>query len=73
MDRKLPDDVEAVEVTPRTPADTGDRVASLAGRYGDFNVDDLLKLGTSDETGAMEAFCADVRSMAASLRRQNER
>lgn len=57
----------------RTPADTGDRVASLAGKYGNFTTDDLLKLSTSDETGALEAFCHDVRSMAASLRRQNER
>jgi hypothetical protein len=57
----------------RTPADTGERVASLAGKYGNFTADDLLKLSTSDETGALEAFCHDVRSMAASLRRQNER
>lgn len=70
---ELPTDVEAVEVRPRTPADTGAHVASLAGKYGDFQVDDLMKLSASDETGTLEAFCRDVRSMAASLRRQNER
>lgn len=54
-------------------ADTGDKVASLAGKYGNFTVQDLLNLAASDNTGTVEAFCHDVRSMAASLRRQNER
>jgi hypothetical protein len=54
------------------PADTGTHVASLAGKYASFSFQDLLKLSTNDETSCLEAFCADVRSMAASLLRQNE-
>jgi len=60
-------------------ADTGKRVASLAGRYGNFQLDDLERLAgvvlTDDlgQLGGLQGLCADVRSMAASLRRQNER
>jgi hypothetical protein len=61
------------EVPGRMPADTGERVASLAGKYGDFTTQDLLRLISLGTDEAQAQFAADVRSMAASLRRQNER
>lgn len=73
---KFPDVVQdigpVVDVEPQ-PADTGDAVASLAGKYASFSFEDLLELSTSDETGCLERFANDIRSMAASLLRQNER
>lgn len=53
----------------RRPADTGARVASIAAKHGDIIPRDVRAM-SDDE---LEAFCADVRSAMASLRRQNER
>lgn len=66
---ELPADVETVEVHTRAPADTGAHVASLAGKYGDVIPRDVKAMDDSE----LDDFCRDVRSMAASLRRQNER
>lgn len=53
-----------------TGAETSATVASLAGRYMDFTTADLIALSCSDQTGELDAFTADIRSMAASLNRQ---
>lgn len=50
-------------------AQTSDRVSSIAGRYGDITATELLvrcKAGQADDVAA------DIRSMAASLLRQDE-
>jgi type IV pilus biogenesis protein CpaD/CtpE len=50
-------------------AKTSDRVSSLAGRYGDITATELL---VRCKAGQAEEVAADIRSMAASLRRQDE-
>jgi type IV pilus biogenesis protein CpaD/CtpE len=50
-------------------AKTSDRVSSLAGRYGDITATELL---VRCKAGQSEEIAADIRSMAASLRRQDE-
>lgn len=57
----------------RLTADTSSEIASLAGKYGNFQEDDLHNLALRDETGVLAELCSDIRRMAASLRRQNER
>lgn len=52
------------------PAETSARVAKLASAYADFTVAELLAIAISDETGTLDRFCADIRTMAASLLRQ---
>lgn len=56
-----------------TPADTGYEVAKLAGRYMRFTTRDLIRLAAADDTGALDHLTRDIRAMAASLARQNER
>jgi hypothetical protein len=55
------------------PADTGERVAALAGRYLGFTTDDLIRLAASDDTGTLDRLTRDIRALAASCARQNER
>jgi muconolactone delta-isomerase len=47
-------------------AQTSDRISSLAGRYGDITATELL---VRCKAGQAEEVAADIRSMAASLRR----
>lgn len=70
--RELCYHVQAAHVIPQMTADTGDAVASLAGRYATLGSDDIIAMGASDETGTLERFAGEVRSMATSLLRQNE-
>jgi hypothetical protein len=53
-----------------TDAETGDRVSSLAGKYGRITsrqVEEIVARGPE----ATYQFAKDIRSMAASLRRQD--
>ncbi|HVJ71287.1 MAG TPA: hypothetical protein VM531_07260 [Sphingomicrobium sp.] len=50
-------------------ADTGKAVASLAGEYANFHEDEFLRMNQD----GLKQLAADIRSMAASLLRQNER
>jgi type IV pilus biogenesis protein CpaD/CtpE len=50
-------------------AQTSDKISSLAGRYGDITATELL---VRCKAGQAEEVAADIRSMAASLRRQDE-
>lgn len=70
-----PSDASTAEVKVETwnAADTGEEVAALAGRFMRFETDDLLAVACSDDTGALDQLCRDIRKMAASLLRQNER
>lgn len=49
---------------------TGDRVSSIAGRLGNMNEDMLLALTATPES--RRSLAADIRSMAASLRSQDQ-
>lgn len=51
-------------------ARTSDRISSLAARYAGITKDDLLALTASDSM--REQTAGDIRSMAASLLRQDE-
>lgn len=50
-------------------AQTSDRISSIAGRYGTITEDELEALVRG---GAASVIANDIRSMAASLRRQDE-
>lgn len=53
-----------------THAQTSDRVSSIAARYANITPTRLLALTAKDST--LEAAAEDIRSMAASLLRQDE-
>jgi hypothetical protein len=78
---KGPDTIVATDVVTQleavaTPADTGEQIASMAGGYADFSLDNLETLAgvvLTDDRGELEVLCGNIRRMSASLLRQNER
>lgn len=57
--------------TEPKPADTGDDIASLAGKYANIKTSDIV--GAICSKPGLEEMASDIRRMAASLLRQNER